>query len=92
MQPRPHRGQDPPPHPWAPPALHPPLTVPHAQTHEQLKSGRSWLLESDLRSGSAVKLDKTGKTLLTLLRHLGRLQEVRVQADGATHLAYLLLD
>ncbi|KAL4430159.1 hypothetical protein ABPG77_004941 [Micractinium sp. CCAP 211/92] len=61
-------------------------------THEQLKGGRSWVLESDLRSGSAVRLDKTGKTLLTLLRHLGRLQELRVQADGATHLVYLLLD
>ncbi|KAL4434153.1 hypothetical protein ABPG75_000594 [Micractinium tetrahymenae] len=61
-------------------------------THEQLKGGRSWVLESDLRSGSAVKLDKTGKTLVTLLRHLGRLQEVRVQADGATHLVYVLLD
>ena len=30
------------------------------------------MLESDLRSGAAVRLDKTGKTLLTLLRHLGR--------------------
>ncbi len=66
--------------------------IPPPQTHEQLKGGRSWVLESDLRSGSAVRLDKTGKTLLTLLRHLGRLQELRVQADGATHLVYLLLD
>lgn len=42
------------------------------QPHDSLK-GRSWVLESDLRSGAAVRLDKTGKTLLTLLRHLGRL-------------------
>ncbi|KAI7839366.1 hypothetical protein COHA_006891 [Chlorella ohadii] len=59
--------------------------------HEALK-GRSWLMESDLRSGAAVRLDKTGKTLLTLLRHLGRLQEVRVHADGATHLVYVLVE
>lgn len=44
---------------------------PAPQPHEQLK-GRSWVLESDLKSGAAVRLDKTGKTLLTLLRHLGR--------------------
>lgn len=44
---------------------------PPRQPHEALK-GRSWLMESDLRSGAAVRLDKTGKTLLTLLRHLGR--------------------
>lgn len=61
------------------------------QTHEQLK-GRSWVLEADLKAGAAVRLDKTGKTLLTLLRHLGRLQEVRLQADGATHLVYVLLE
>lgn len=50
------------------------------------------MLETDLRSGTAVRLDKTGKTLLTLLRHLGRLQEVRAHADGATHLVYVLLE
>lgn len=50
------------------------------------------MLESDLKTGTAVRLDKTGKTLLTLLRHLGRLQEVRLQADGATHLVYLMLE
>ena len=44
-----------------------------------------------MRSGTAVRLDKTGKTLLTLLRHLGRLAEVRVPADGATHLVYVML-
>ena len=72
---------------------HPPLCATLAQqTHEQLKGGRSWLLESDLRTGSAVRLDKSGRTLLTLLRHLGRLQELRVQADGATHLVYILLE
>ena len=70
---------------------HLPLPSPTpSQNHEQLK-GRSWVLEADMRSGTAVRLDKTGKTLLTLLRHLGRLAEVRVPADGATHLVYVML-
>jgi hypothetical protein len=46
------------------------------QTKEAAK-GRFWFLESDLRAGAAVKMDKTGKSMLMLLRHLGRLQEVR---------------
>lgn len=50
------------------------------------------MLEADLKAGAAVRLDKTGKTLLTLLRHLGRLQELRLQADGATHLVYMLVE
>ncbi|KAI3438852.1 hypothetical protein D9Q98_001269 [Chlorella vulgaris] len=58
--------------------------------HTQLK-GRNWVLESDMKNGTAVRLDKTGKSLLMLLRHLGRLQEVRVPADGTTHLVYLML-
>jgi hypothetical protein len=60
------------------------------QPHEALK-GRSWVLESDLKTGAAVRPDKSGRALLTLLRHLGRLQEARLQADGAAHLAYILL-
>jgi hypothetical protein len=62
----------------------------HVGPHEQLK-GRSWVMEADLRNGTAVRMDKSGKMLLSLLRHLGRLQEVRVQAEGATHLAYVLV-
>jgi hypothetical protein len=46
------------------------------QTKEAAK-GRFWFVESDLRAGAAVKMDKTGKSMLMLLRHLGRLQEVR---------------
>jgi hypothetical protein len=46
------------------------------QSKEAAK-GRFWFLESDLRAGTAVKMDKTGKSMLMLLRHLGRLQEVR---------------
>ncbi|EFJ46034.1 hypothetical protein VOLCADRAFT_121093 [Volvox carteri f. nagariensis] len=40
--------------------------------------GHYWFLESDLREGTAIKLDKTGKSMLTLLRHLGRLQEAAI--------------
>ena len=58
--------------------------------HESLK-GKTWALESDLKSGTALRLDKTGKTVLTLLRHLGRVSEVRVSADGTTHIAYALI-
>lgn len=58
-------------------------------TQDVLK-GKVWVLESDLKSGAALRLDKTGKTVLTLLRHLGRLQETRISADGATHVVYAL--
>jgi hypothetical protein len=46
-----------------------------AQSKEAAK-GRFWFVETDLRSGSAIRMDKTGKSILMLLRHLGRLQEV----------------
>lgn len=46
------------------------------QNKEGIK-GHFWFLEADLREGQLVKLDKSGKAMLTLLRHLGRLQEVR---------------
>jgi hypothetical protein len=38
--------------------------------------GRHWFLETDLKDGLAIKLDKTGKSVLSLLRHLNRLTEV----------------
>ncbi len=38
--------------------------------------GRHWFLESDLKGGATLKMDKTGKAILTVLRHLGRLIEV----------------
>ena len=58
--------------------------------HEMLK-GKVWAMESDLKSGAALRLDKTGKTVLTLLRHLGRVGEVRMSVDGATHIVYVVL-
>ncbi len=44
--------------------------------------GRFWFVECDLKAGSTLKLDKSGRALLMTLRHLGRIQEVRC-ADAA---------
>ena len=35
-----------------------------------------WFLESDLKGGSVLKCDRSGKGLLQLLRHLKRFSEV----------------
>jgi hypothetical protein len=53
------------------------------QSKEAAK-GRFWFVETDLRSGTAIRMDKTGKSILMLLRHLGRLQEV---SEGRRHQA-----
>ena len=45
---------------------------------------RFWLVEDDLKRGTAVKADKSGKAILTILRHLGRLQEVNLAAASAS--------
>ncbi|PKU63765.1 spindle and kinetochore-associated protein 1 homolog [Dendrobium catenatum] len=39
--------------------------------------GKHFLLESDIK-GPGLKLDNTGKATLTVLRHLGRIQEFRI--------------
>eukprot|EP00899_Mesostigma_viride_P003671 jgi/Mesvir1/13304/Mv08594-RA.1 len=47
--------------------------------------GNHFFVENDLRNGQILKLDNTGKTILTVLRHLGRILEVPVKivdADG----------
>ena len=44
---------------------------------------RFWLVEDDLKRGTAVKADKSGKAILTILRHLGRLEEVLYAAASA---------
>lgn len=49
-------------------------------THEGVK-GSYWILERDCKHGSVVRMDKTGKAILTILRHLGRLSELHVQMD-----------
>eukprot|EP00879_Flechtneria_rotunda_P009534 GHRR01009980.1.p1 GENE.GHRR01009980.1~~GHRR01009980.1.p1 ORF type:complete len:325 (+),score=115.48 GHRR01009980.1:67-1041(+) len=59
-------------------------------TKEGVK-GRFWFLETDLKAGQAVKMDKTGKSILMLLRHLGRLQEVRANMESmGSVIAYVL--
>lgn len=39
--------------------------------------GRHWFTEEDRRTAAVLKLDKTGRAVTTILRHLSRLQEVR---------------
>ncbi|KAK4716803.1 hypothetical protein R3W88_015141 [Solanum pinnatisectum] len=39
--------------------------------------GKHFFLETDIR-GPSLKLDNTGKAILTLLRHLGRISETRI--------------
>eukprot|EP00252_Welwitschia_mirabilis_P025334 TRINITY_DN786_c0_g2_i1.p1 TRINITY_DN786_c0_g2~~TRINITY_DN786_c0_g2_i1.p1 ORF type:complete len:104 (+),score=25.60 TRINITY_DN786_c0_g2_i1:38-313(+) len=39
--------------------------------------GRCFFLETDLK-GPILKLDNTGKAILTVLRHLGRVNETRI--------------
>jgi hypothetical protein len=58
------------------------VAVTHVQSKEAAK-GRFWFVETDLKSGSAIRMDKTGKSILMLLRHLGRLVEVRPQPAPA---------
>lgn len=45
------------------------------QKHEGIH-GSLFFLESDLKGGTHATLDKTGKSILTILRHLGKLTEV----------------
>ena len=48
--------------------------------------GKHWFLDNDLKSGTALKVDKTGKAILTVLRHLGRLAEVgSLSGSKVTH-------
>ncbi|KAL6130694.1 hypothetical protein ACLB2K_069073 [Fragaria x ananassa] len=44
--------------------------------HEAVK-GKHFFLESDMK-GPSLKLDNTGKAILTVLRHLGRVSETRI--------------
>lgn len=52
--------------------------------------GRWWFLEADCRGGQHVKLDKSGRAVLTALRALGRLAEVRLTVQGSRELVYVL--
>ncbi|XP_028106762.1 spindle and kinetochore-associated protein 1 homolog [Camellia sinensis] len=39
--------------------------------------GKHFFLETDMK-GPSMKLDNTGKAILTVLRHLGRISETRI--------------
>ena len=54
-----------------------------AQGKEGMK-GRYFLLETDLREGLTLKLDKTSKSILVILRQLGRISEVNGGGVGVT--------
>ncbi|GAQ91728.1 hypothetical protein KFL_008400060 [Klebsormidium nitens] len=43
--------------------------------------GQAFFLEFDMRSGTHLKMDTTGKSILTVLRHLGRITEVRARGQ-----------
>lgn len=60
-----------------------------AQGREGVK-GLWWFSENDLKSGSAIKMDKSGRAVLMVMRHLGRLQEVRCNVQGAQLSVYVL--
>ena len=51
------------------------IVLSHVQGKEGLK-GRHWFMEADMKQTHTLRPDKTGKALLTVLRHLGRLHEV----------------
>jgi hypothetical protein len=59
--------------------------------HESLRGKQWWVVEGDLRSGQALRLDNSGRMVLTLLRHLGRLTESRIGVDGTTHIVYVIV-
>mmetsp|Transcript_22574 Transcript_22574/g.62670 ORF Transcript_22574/g.62670 Transcript_22574/m.62670 type:complete len:347 (+) Transcript_22574:252-1292(+) len=54
--------------------------------------GKFWLTESCVKEGSHIRMDKSGRSLLTLFRHLGRLHEIRVTKGGPMETVYVLLE
>lgn len=64
----------------------------HSVANKDGIKGSFWFLEPDLKDGREVKLDKSGKGLLTVFRHLGRLHEVRLSIDGTTTTVYIFQD
>jgi hypothetical protein len=48
------------------------------------------VVEADLKGGSALRGDKSSRAMLTMLRHMNRLSEVRVPVEGTTHTVYVL--
>ena len=48
----------------------------HLQQGKEGFKGKFWFAETDMKGGGQLKLDKSGKAIITVLRHLGRLSEV----------------
>jgi hypothetical protein len=65
-------------HPLSPTASTPSSLFPSFPQSREGVRGCCWFLDADLSRGVALKRDKSGAALLQLLRHLGRLKEVRV--------------
>jgi hypothetical protein len=61
----------------------PPRRPAGAQGKEGVK-GRHWFTEPDLKAGACLRPDKTGRALITVLRHLGRIQEARPALQRAS--------
>ena len=47
--------------------------------------GKFWLTDADLKKSSTLRADKTGKAIMTILRHLGRVAEVSSLIHPAAH-------
>ncbi len=60
-------------HAAPPPPTHPPTP----QSRVEGIKGNYFFTETELRNGAALRPDKTGKGILMILRHLGRISEVR---------------
>ncbi|KAL6761339.1 hypothetical protein V8C86DRAFT_2536128 [Haematococcus lacustris] len=64
----------------------------HSIANKDGIKGRHWLCEADFaKDGVHIRADKTGKSILTVLRHLGRLSEVRCALEGVPMLVYVLV-
>eukprot|EP00198_Chlamydomonas_reinhardtii_P006470 XP_001695806.1 predicted protein [Chlamydomonas reinhardtii] len=64
----------------------------HSVANKEGVKGHFWFTDGDLREGPLVRPDKSGKGLLTLLRHLGRLAEHRCSVDGNATTVYVLCE
>ncbi|KAG2434151.1 hypothetical protein HXX76_007878 [Chlamydomonas incerta] len=64
----------------------------HNVANKEGVKGHFWFTDGELREGPLVRPDKSGKGMLTLLRHLGRLAEHRCSVDGAATTVYVLCE
>lgn len=60
--------------------------------HHPSVKGKMWALEADCKAGRHLRMDNTGRSIIMVLRHVSRLNEVRIPVDGTTHLVYVLME